>query len=75
MLVQIQHVNAHWLMVQKRKVLFFKPPFSFISISRPISISYYHGSDYISTANFQNENMKYSSALISFAFLGVKIRV
>ena len=33
-LVQIQHVNAHCLMVQKRKVLNLKPPIPCIIIGR-----------------------------------------
>ena len=36
-MVQIQHVDARWLIVQKHKVLNVKPPFSFILISIPIA--------------------------------------
>ena len=36
-MVQIQHVDARWLIVQKHEVLNVKPPFSFILISIPIA--------------------------------------
>ena len=36
-MVQIQHVDAFWLIVQKHKVLNVKPPYSFILISIPIA--------------------------------------
>ena len=36
-MVQIQNVDARWLIVQKHKVLNVKPPFSFILISIPIA--------------------------------------
>ena len=36
-MVQIQHVDARWLIVQKHKVLNVQPPFSFILISIPIA--------------------------------------
>ena len=36
-MVQIQYVDAHWMIVQKHKVLNIKPPFLFILISIPIA--------------------------------------
>ena len=36
-MVQIQHVDARWLIVQKDKGLNVKPPFSFILICIPIA--------------------------------------